>query len=354
MIMKTTSLLRHASLVLGLAFCLANQMSAQTTASPAGLPLITSYVPAKAGIGESVLANLVADSIAANGVLNGPALEATHILLPTSLGMRAQVPVTYVTPTLIRFTLPNGAVTGATTLMRNTQSSSRAQASFTVVSFANRLAGFSVINQAQWNVGSMKTGSTELLPAGTMIPAGHAHFVPRALSSSKALPVTISFVSDQSIGISSVPLFSINEQVILPRGSVPSGLTLVKRVDLPLEPFTVTEVLGMSGNAGWRIHFHDEFQRMRVSSEGVLTLTPLIQGLLSPVVTLTVDENSARITKDSIRFRVRQNGQLVGPVISMAPPFDVIASNQIGPVSVMPANPASTSVPTPMLLRRGN
>jgi len=347
--MKTTSsILKLSTLLLALGFT--HSLSAQSSVSPTGIPVITSYVPASAPIGESVLANLAVDRITAGGAVIADPLTVTHIQFRTNIGLPISAPVTYVTPTLIRFTIPNLAITGTTTLMSGTQLRSRVQSSFSVVSTTKRSAGVSVINQAQWDIGSVKTGSTELLPADTIIPAGQAHFIPRVLSNRTALALNLTFVTGPTVTAPTRrPLFSIQESVILPTLPGQTVVSLLKRMDLVVEPFTVTEVLRMGGNTSsttWSIQFNSQFNRMVVTDDGRLTLQQIFQMSGVPPVVLTVDEASAEITKGVIRFRVRRNGALTGPVLSLASPFDVLATNQIGSVTA--------GGDTPMLLRRPN
>jgi len=348
--MKTPSILLKLSTFL-LAVGLTHSLSAQSSVSPTGIPVITSYVPASAPIGESVLANLATDRITSGGAVFADPLTVTHIQFRTTIGLPVSAPVTYVTPTLIRFTIPNLAITGTTTLMSGTQLRSRVQSSFSVVPLSKRSAGVSVINQAQWDIGSVKTGSTELLPTGTIIPAGQAHFISRVLSNRTALALNLTFVTGPTVTAPNRrPLFSIQESVILPTLPGQTVVSLLKRMDLVIEPFTVTEVLRMGGNASssttWSIHFNSQFNRMVVTDDGRLTLLQILQiNGVSPVV-LTIDEASAEITQGVIRFRVRRNGVLTGHPLSLASPFDVMAANQIGSVTA--------AGDTPMLLRRPN
>ncbi|SKA75275.1 hypothetical protein SAMN02745166_00006 [Prosthecobacter debontii] len=348
--MKTTSSILKFYTLLMLAVGLSQSLSAQSTVSPTGIPVITSFVPASAPVGESVLANLASDRITNGGAVIAEPLTVTHIQFRTTIGLPVSAPVIYVTPTLIRFTIPNLAITGPTTLMSGSQLRSRVQSSFSVVSLSKRSPGISVINTAQWDIGSVKTGSTELLPANTVIPAGQAHFISRVLSTRTALPLNLTFVTESTLtSITRQPLFSIQESVKLPTTPGTTVTTLLKRVDLTIEPFTVTEVLRMGGNATstpWNLQFGGQFNRMVVTDDGRLTVNPTLQiGNMTPVV-FTIDEASAEITKGLIRFRVRRNGVLAGPALSLASPFDVIAANQIGSITA--------SGDTPMLLRRAN
>lgn len=344
--MKTTSRIALVSLCAFL-FGAVSVSQAQSNVSPTGVPVITSYVPSSAPVGETVLANLTVDSVTTGGAVTGEPRTVTHIHFRTTLGLPVSSPVTYVAPRLIRFTIPANAISGSTTLVVGTQLNSRVQPAYTVVPFTRRQAGIAVINRAVWAVSSIKTGTTEMLPAGASIPAGQARFVPRVLSTTRALPLDITFTSVATISQPARPLFTIRESVRLPSSGSSKIPSLLKKVELDIEPFTATEVLRMGGSGGrafWNLQFSGQYSRLEVFEDGRMTLLPTLS-FSAPVVNLTLDEASAEVTAGAIRFRVRENGRLTGPVITLPSPFDVMATPQFGPVTASDSS-------TPILLRR--
>lgn len=365
--MKTTSSILSFCAILGLAMSLSDRASAQNTVSPVGIPLITSYAPAAASEGESVLANLTSDTTTFGGAVFGETATVTHILFRTSIGLPVSAPVTYVAPKLIRFTIPKMAITGATTLMKNTQLNSRVQPSFSVVPFASRPRGFTIINSAQWDVSSVKTGTTELL-TGTPLRTGEARFFSRSLTANRPLPLSLTFQSSVSANMPATPLFTVPEQVMIP--GTASGLTLVTRTELNLEPFTVTEILRMgatTANARWKVLQRRFNRTMEVTPEGGVILTQLgLIGHQPAPINLTIDEQSATFSQSFIRFSLKQGSRRSGEVITMYAPFDSFSANELGPWSLEDELPATVSPnvapppsaddlqPSPMMVRRVN
>lgn len=365
--MKTTSSILSFCAILGLAMSLTGQLAAQNTVSPIGIPIITSYVPASAPVGESVLANLTSDQITTGGAVIGETATVTHVLFRTTIGLPVSAPVTYVAPKLIRFTIPNMAITGTPTLMRNTQLNSRVQPSFSVVPFASRARGFTLINSAQWDVSSVKTGTTELL-SGTPLRTGEARFFGRVLTANRPLPLSLTFQNQPTLSIPTRPLFTVSEQVTIP--GTPSGLTLVTRTELNLEPFTVAEVLRMgstTANARWQVLQRRFTRTMEVTPNGGVILTQF--GFINqqvPPINLTIDEENAVFNQTSIRFSLKQGSRRSGEVIIMYAPFDSFAANELGPWSLEDELPATVSPnvgpgpsaddlqPSPMMVRRAN
>lgn len=371
--MKTTSAILKFYTLLVIALGLTQSLSAQSPVSPVGIQIITSYVPASAAVGESVLANLASDSVTANGAIFFEPLPITHIQFRTTIGLPVSAPVTYISPKLIRFTIPNLAITGTTTLMSETQLRSRVQPSFSVVALNRRLAGVSVINTAQWDIGSVKTGTTELLPANTIIPKGQAHFINRTLSSSTALPLDLTFVVGSTLTSPRQSLFTVRESVKLPRSSSSGtiAVSLFKRVDLMIEPFTVAEILRMgttTTNARWKV-FQRRFDRtMEVTPEGgiVLSQAASLGTVAAAPINLTIDEDNAEFSATRIRFSLKQGSRRSGEVITLYAPFDVFGATKLGPWRMEDELPAAVSPnvapppsaddlqPSPMLVRRVN
>ncbi len=369
--MKTKrSFLLHLGTLLALSFGLANQLSAQNVVSPKGIPVITSYVPSGAPAGHSVLANLEVDSTTFGGAVNGEVRTVTHIQFRTSLGMAVSAPVTYVSPKLIRFTIPSTAITGPTTLVNGSLFNSRTQPSFSVVAFAQRPRGFTIINSAQWGVSSVKTGTTELLPANTTLRTGAAHFFPRILTANRPLPLSVTFKNQPTTAIPAAPLFSVAESVVV-RGST-SGLTLVTHTELTLEPFTVAEILRMgatTGNARWKVLQRRFDRTMEVTPDGGVVLTQFafpINNTVAPI-NLTIDEANAEFSQTQIRFSLKQGNRRSGEMITMYAPFDTFAATKLGPWKMEDELPSSVSPsigavppsaddlqPSPMLIRRAN
>lgn len=345
-IMKTTSYIA----LISLCACLFGAVSAakgQSNVSPTGVPVISSYVPSSAPVGETVLANLTVDNITTGGAVTGEPRTVTHIHFRTSIGLPATAPVTYVAPRLIRFTVPAHAISGSTTLVVGTQLNSRVQPAYTVVPFTRRQAGIAVINRAVWTVGSIKTGTTELLPVGAAIPAGQARFIPRVLRSTQALPLDVTFSTAATVSQPARPLFTVRESVVLPTSGSTQVISLLKKVELDIEPFTATEILRMGSNGGralWNIQFGGHYSRLEIFDDGRMTLLPALS-FTAPAVSLTLDEASAEVTASYVRFRVRENGRLSGPALTLPTPFDVMATPQFGPVGASDSS-------TPMLLRR--
>lgn len=365
--MKTTSSILSFCAILSVAMSLTGQLSAQNTVSPVGIPIITSYAPSAAAEGESVLANLTSDSTTFGGAVLGETSTVTHILFRTSIGLPVSAPVTYVAPRLIRFTIPKMAITGTPTLMKNTQLNSRVQPSFSVVPFANRARGFTIINSAQWDVGSVKTGTTELL-TGSILQAGQARFFSRVLTANRPLPLSLTFQNSTSANMPTTTLFTVSEQVMI--RSTGSGLTLVTRTELNLEPFTVTEILRMgatTSNANWKVLQRRFNRTMQVTPEGGVILTQLgVIGHTPAPINLTIDEDSATFSQSFIRFSLKQGNRRSGEVITMYAPFDSFAANELGPwtledelpatvsPNVAPAPSADDLQPSPMMVRRAN
>lgn len=371
--MKTKrSFLLHLGTLLALSLGMANQLSAQSVVSPKGIPVITSYVPSGAPAGHSVLANLEADSTTFGGAVTGEVRTVSHIQFRTSLGMAVSAPVTYVSPKLIRFTIPSTAITGPTTLVNGSLFNSRTQPSFSVVAFAQRPRGFTIINTAQWDVSSVKTGTTELLTGNATLRTGAAHFFPRILTANRPLPLSVTFKNQPTTAIPSAPLFSVAESVAV-RGST-SGLTLVTYTELTLEPFTVAEILRMgatSGNANarWKVLQRRLDRTMEVTPDGGVVLTQFafpINNSVAPI-NLTIDEANAEFSQTRIRFSLKQGNRRSGEVITLYAPFNTFAATKLGPWNMEDELPPVVSPnigavppsaddlqPSPMLVRRAN
>lgn len=372
-LMKTKrSFLLHLGTLLALSLGMANQLSAQSVVSPKGIPVITSYVPSGAPAGHSVLANLEADSTTFGGAVTGEVRTVSHIQFRTSLGMAVSAPVTYVSPKLIRFTIPSTAITGPTTLVNGSLFNSRTQPSFSVVAFAQRPRGFTIINTAQWDVSSVKTGTTELLTGNATLRTGAAHFFPRILTANRPLPLSVTFKNQPTTAIPSAPLFSVAESVAV-RGST-SGLTLVTYTELTLEPFTVAEILRMgatSGNANarWKVLQRRLDRTMEVTPDGGVVLTQFafpINNSVAPI-NLTIDEANAEFSQTRIRFSLKQGNRRSGEVITLYAPFNTFAATKLGPWNMEDELPPVVSPnigavppsaddlqPSPMLVRRAN
>ncbi|MES2737323.1 MAG: hypothetical protein V4672_13450 [Verrucomicrobiota bacterium] len=369
--MKTKrSFLLHLGTLLALSLGMANQLSAQNVVSPKGIPVITSYVPAAAPAGHSVLANLEADSTTFGGAVIGEVRTVSHIQFRTSLGMAVSAPVTYVSPKLIRFTIPSTAITGPTTLVNGSLFNSRTQPSFSVVAFTQRPRGFTIINSAQWDVSSVKTGTTELLTGNTTLRTGAAHFFPRILTANRPLLLSVTFKNQPTTAIPSAPLFSVAESVAV-RGTA-SGLTLVTHTELTLEPFTVAEILRMgatTGNARWQVLQRRLDRRMEVTPEGGVVLTQFtfpVNNSINPI-NLTIDEANAEFSQTRIRFSLKQGNRRSGEVITLYAPFNTFAATKLGPwemedelppvvspnIGAVPPS-ADDLQPSPMLVRRTN
>lgn len=369
--MKTKrSFLLHLGTLLALSLGMANQLSAQNVVSPKGIPVITSYVPAAAPAGHSVLANLEADSTTFGGAVTGEVRTVTHIHFRTSLGMAVAAPVTYVSPKLIRFTIPSVAITGPTTLVNGSLFNSRTQPSFSVVVFAQRPRGFTIINSAQWDVSSVKTGTTELLPANTTVRTGSARFFPRSLTANRPLPLSVTFRNQPTTAIPAAPLFSVAENVSI-RGTA-SGISLVTYAELTLEPFTVAEILRMgatTGNARWKVLQRRLDRTMEVTPDGGVVLTQFafpINNTVAPI-NLTIDEANAEFSQTRIRFSLKQGNRRSGEVITLYAPFNTFAATKLGPWNMEDELPPVVSPnigaeapsaddlqPSPMLVRREN
>lgn len=354
--------------LLALSLGLVNSLSAQTSvASTTGMPIITSYAPASAPVGESVLANLGVDSTTFGGAVFGEVLQVSRVQFRTSLGMSASVPVTYVAPRLIRFTIPDGAISGTPTLVCDSPARSRVQPNFQVVSFASRARGFTIINSAQWTVGSVKTGTTELL-TGATLPPGTARFFSRSLTANKPLPLSITYKSDIGPVTSGEDLFTVAEQVLI-RGTS-SGLTLLTRTELTLEPFTVAEILRMgaanTANASWKVIQRNLRRTLEVAPNGDVTLSEVSpRGLPVAPIQLKIDEIGAEFSGSRIRFSLKDSSnRRSGEVITLYAPFNVFAATKLGPWDMEDELPAAVSPnvgpppsaddlqPSPMLVRR--
>lgn len=366
--MKAFSPVRLFAAALLFGAALAGPVAAQTSgASATGMPVITSYAPASAPVGESVLANLGVDSTTFGGAVFGEVLQVSRVQFRTSLGMSASVPVTYVAPRLIRFTIPDGAISGTPTLVCDSPARSRVQPNFQVVAFASRARGFTIINSAQWTVGSVKTGTTELLTGATILP-GAARFFSRSLTANKPLPLNVTFKSDVGPVTSGEDLFTTAEQVLI-RGTA-SGLTLLTRTELTLEPFTVAEILRMgaadTANASWKVIQRSLRRTLEVAPNGEVILSEMSpRGLPVPSINLKIDENGAEFTGSRIRFSLKDSGnRRSGEVITLYAPFNVFAATKLGPWAMEDELPAAVSPnvapppsaddlqPSPILVRR--
>ncbi|MCX6858352.1 MAG: hypothetical protein NTV80_26025 [Verrucomicrobia bacterium] len=188
----------------------------------------------------------------------------------------------------------------------------------------------------------MKQGQTSLLPLGRLVPAGQVGMIERVLPLT-ALSLEVGYSE------SNVTRFTTTEVITGVTGLLPAVARLTRRETLKFDPFTVTEVLSMgAGNASsWSIQANEvtSFTQMFISVDGGIRLF-LPRGI---DVNLTIDEASAQFSAAGIKFRVRENGVLVGPALIVTPPYDVFATNQIGPV-VARARQGEAAVP--FLFRR--
>jgi hypothetical protein len=289
------------------------------------LPGVLTYAPAFAPVGETVLVNILPP-------LNSNPVIAASIEFRAANGGVVTAPLTQENPKLMSFRVPAGAITGRTALIGTNGSRRNEQPEFRVAPFGLRARGFTVVNRTQYTMGSVKDGTTELLPANVVgISPGHARFFTMTLSNSRARTIDLSLIRfPQSGGRQAV--MNLREEVILPRqpGVIVSAQS---RVVLSVERLTVAEVLGaVNGNSEWKI-IHRGLQRsMTVSPEGLVTLVqqPQFVGQQPIISTFTLEEVSWPENAESVQFALRNNNARVGEILLLSAPFDAFSANRLG------------------------
>jgi hypothetical protein len=335
--MKTNNILRHSTSRLSLLLAATISLSSAALAQHAVPTTVASYVPAKAAAGETVYANLFEAPFSGTT----PAFVFAHAALKNAAGGLLVVPVTYEAPLIISFKVPVGAVTEDVMLFPENRIGQQ-QIELPIVALNKRLPGIVLLNKSQFNITRVKQGQTSLLPLGRLVPAGQVGMIERVLPLT-ALSLEVGYSE------SNVTRFTTTEVITGVTGLLPAVARLTRRETLKFDPFTVTEVLSMgAGNASsWSIQANEvtSFTQMFISVDGGIRLF-LPRGI---DVNLTIDEASAQFSAAGIKFRVCENGVLVGPALIVTPPYDVFATNQIGPV-VARARQGEAAVP--FLFRR--
>jgi hypothetical protein len=181
-------------------------------------------------------------------------------------------------------------------------------------------------------MGSVKDGTTELLPANVVgISPGSARFFTMTLSNTRARTIDLSLIRFPLSG-GRQAVMNLREEVILPRQP---GVTLTAqtRVVLSVERLTVAEVLGaVNGNSEWKI-IHRGLQRsMTVSPEGRVTLVqqPQFVGQQPISSSFTLEEVSWPENAESVQFALRNGTGRVGEILLLSAPFDAFSANRLG------------------------
>lgn len=311
------------------------------TINVTGIPAsITSFVPAKATVGETLLVNHTAPT----GTASAPA----SLEFRSADGNGRRAAVTRVTDKLFRVTIPAGAISGATTLI-DAQGNRRAQPAMTIVPAALRARGISIINKAQYEVDSVKNGATELLPSGTRIPTGEARFVVHSFIAQPSVILTLRYVylppqpNPGTLIIGAAPIPVLGERIVAalpkPNMSTPAkALSARLRREVELESLSVLDLLGVTDTpARWRVIQAARDRSMEIREDGRVVLRDrfpsgssitreyLLQGFGN-------GENAA-----SIRFRL-VDPTLPAPsardqvlsTITVHAPFDTFATDALG------------------------
>ena len=300
------------------------------TINVTGIPAnITSFVPTRAAVGETLLVNHTAPT----GTASAPA----SLEFRSADGNGRRATVTRVTDKLFRVTIPPGAISGATTLI-DAQGNRRAQPAMTIVPAALRARGVSIINKAQYEVDSVKNGATELLPAGSRIPTGEARFVTHSFIAQPSVILTLRYVylppqpNPGALVIGAAPMPVLGERIVValpkPNMSTPAkALTAKLRREVELELLSNLDLLGVTDTPSrWRVIQGTRDRSMEIREDGRVTLRDRFPSGNSITREYILQGVSAGENASSIQFR------LVDPTLPLPSARDQVLSTITVPV----------------------
>lgn len=311
------------------------------------VPTITSYVPTNVVPGETLLINHTDDT---------PLGAMSRIEFRAANNRRVSTTLTRVSSKLYRVTVPQGAITGPTTLV-SPSGVTREQPAISIVVPTLRARGISVVNMAQYQVNSVKKGATEMLPTGTVIPQGEARFLTHNFSTEPSIALDVAYFflpptpppssNPLVIRLTPAPVPVLTERLLCamarPDVSTPAkALTAKLRRELELEALSPFDLLGASGGeaALWRV-----FQARRDRSvtlqgfgtTGTATIseTPFTgtnPGVLPVTRQFNVSLSMSSTNPDEINMSLttRDTNERIGPRISIPMPFDAFSTDQLG------------------------
>lgn len=283
------------------------------------LPIISSYAPPSAPVGATVYANLVFQG-------QSKPVMPTSIEFPRVGGGVVTAPVFMEAQTLIRFNIPSGATSGLPTLTAPNGLRRERQISFSVISNSQITRGLTILNMTQYSLGSVKNGTTELLPGGRRVPQRNAVFVNLSMT---IIPHNLN-IALVRVGRNNqlIPVLNVLEQA---GGPVPGTRIPPIRATLRLDRLTVPEILGANtGTVEWKVFHRGQDRRMLVNVNGRVTLEELVNGQVSNSATFTLKEVSWPDDAAGVQFALQDASGNTGETLVLHPPFDAFAANQLG------------------------
>lgn len=329
----------------------ANAVAADVTIPGLELPIISSYAPPSAPVGATAYANLVFQG-------QGKPVMPASIEFPRVGGGVVTAPVVMEAQTLIRFSIPSGAASGQPTLTGPNGLRRERQVSFSVITNSQITRGLTILNMTQYSMGSVKNGTTELLPGGRRVPQRNAVFVNLSMT---MIPHNLNIALVRLGGNNQViPVLNLLEQA---GGPVPGTRIPPIRATLRLDRLTVPEILGANtGSAEWKVFHRGQDRRMLVNVNGRVTLEERVSGQVRGSATFTLKEVSWSDDAGAVQFALQDASGNTGETLVLHPPFDAFAANQLGqftfqdgvqPVlSSGPGDNTSVAALVPLFIRR--
>ncbi len=288
-----------------------------------GLPVVSSFVPANAAVGDSVYANLDYSSVTVDHK------TVTAVRLVAADGSTVSAPATVHGDRLIEFHIPSGAVSGNVTMAGGDGSTRSSGLSISVIPPTLRARGVVLVNKSQFSIGRVVSGTQTFIPSSRVlrIAKSSAFFISATLSATVAKPFDISLVNEGVIG--PIILFTQSESVRLFK--LPGrALPVSNNVTLTIEPVTVAEALGATAaNANWKILQRGLNRSMVVTPEGSVRLNDTILGG-TPNRSFQIEEIAWDVSNGSVTFALRDGQSRVGSIITLYPPYDALSCNRLG------------------------